>query len=114
MNAKELIIYNGSQWQGIKSRHNCIVNIKRILVIALQAESEMLRQMPAFMITPKQIDLVRIIQLEGEEVNEAFHGKVTAIHVITQEEESFLGRFDSGYLEHFYQIVVLAVNVTNN
>lgn len=114
MNAEELVINDGSQRQSIKSSHDCFINIQGILVIALETEREMLGKVSTFVITAQEINLVGIVQLEGQEVDEAFDRKVAAIDVVTKEKEGFVGWLGAGYLEHFNQIIVLTMNITNN
>ena len=57
--------------------------------------------MTTFVITPQKVNLVGVIEFEGEEVDETLNGEVTAIDVITQEEESLMWWFNTSDLEHF-------------
>ena len=57
--------------------------------------------MTTFVITPQKVNLVGVIEFEGEEVDETLNGEVTAINVITQEEESLVWWFNTSDLEHF-------------
>ena len=51
MYAEKLLVHDGSQRQGAKGLHTGFVNLLRVLVLAFEFEGEIVRQMPAFMIS---------------------------------------------------------------
>lgn len=114
MDTKELVVYHGSQGKGVECLHNPVVNCQGILVAAFKSEREMFCQATTLVISTKKVHFIRVVQLQGNQVDKTFQGKVATIDVVTQEEEAFIRWLVSGNLKHFNQVIVLAVNVTNN
>lgn len=73
MNTKELFVNYCGERQCVKRRHYGLINIQRILVIALKSEGEMFSEMTALVVASEQVDTGGVIQFEGEEEEETFH-----------------------------------------
>lgn len=54
MDAKELLVHNGRQRQRAERLHTGIVYLLRVFVLAFKLEGEVVRQMPAFVVTAQQ------------------------------------------------------------
>jgi hypothetical protein len=68
----------------------------------------------ALMVASEQEDLVREVDLHGQEVEEAFEGEVSPINVVAEEEESVQRRFTSGNLKDLQQIIKLSMDISND
>lgn len=100
-------------------------------MFALEFEGEIVREMPAFMVSSQQPQGVRIPYLQGPEVehtlgassataremvvrrNTHLDAKVAAIHVVAEEEVSGVSRITAN-LEKLHQVEILAVYVATN
>lgn len=100
MRTKELLIDYPSDRQAVKRVHDSRVHRFTVLVATLQFEGEMAGQVSALMITTEKTDLVGETDFEGQEIEEAFKGKVAAIHVVAQEDETIGGWFPTGHLKY--------------
>ena len=53
VDAKELLVHNSRQRQRAEGLQACLVDFLAVLVLALQLEGEVIRQMTAFVVTPQ-------------------------------------------------------------
>ena len=68
VNAKELLVHDRRQWQCAKGIHASLVNLFRVLMLAFQLEGEIIRQMPAFVVTSKEPERIRVPDLQRPQV----------------------------------------------
>jgi len=111
MDAQELLVHNRRQRQATERLHAGLVDGLRVLVLALQLESEVVGQVATLMVAAQQPQRVGVVDLERPEVENAFDAEVAAVDVVAQEEIPRLGRVAAD-LEQLHQVVVLAVHVT--
>ena len=72
MHTKKLPIYYSGQWKSIKGAHALFVDRLIVLVGAFELKSEMLRDVPAFVIASEHVDHVWVVDLQYEQVHVAF------------------------------------------
>lgn len=113
MNAQELLVHDGREWQRTETFHASIVNFFRVLVFALEFEREVVGQMSAFVVSPQEEKSVRVPDLERPQVQHALDGEVTSIDIISQEQIASIGRV-AAYFEKFHQVEVLAMNIATD
>lgn len=100
-------------------------------MFALEFEGEVVREMPAFMVSSQQPQGVRIPNLQRPKVehtlahhqlppiqsvvrrNTHLDAKVAAIHIVAEEEVSSFSRITAN-LEKLHQVEILAVDVATN
>ena len=64
MYAQELLVHDGSQWQGTEGFHASIIHFLRVFVLAFQLEGEIIGQVTAFVIASQKPKSVGIPDLE--------------------------------------------------
>jgi hypothetical protein len=110
MNAEELLVHDGGQWQAAERFHASLVDGLRVFVPALELEGEVVRQVATFVVSAEQPEGVGIVNLERPQVQHALYAEVPTVDVVSQKEVSSLGRV-TAHFEELHQIVVLAVDV---
>jgi len=83
VDTEELFVDYGSQWKRIEGVHAAIINIHPVFVAAFELECKVLSQMSTFVISSEQKDVLRIVNFEGEEIDEGFERKVSTIYIVT-------------------------------
>mmetsp|Transcript_29348 Transcript_29348/g.76929 ORF Transcript_29348/g.76929 Transcript_29348/m.76929 type:complete len:312 (-) Transcript_29348:207-1142(-) len=113
VNAKELLVHDGHQWQAIERVHAHIIHLLRILVLHFGLESEVLCEVPAFVVASQQVDGLRKVELECPEVEDAFEREVATVHVIAEEEIPCV-LWIAAVLEQLDKVEELAVDVADD
>ena len=113
MNAEELLVHDSRKGKAAERLDASFINSFRILVSTLKFECEIIGQMSTLMVTPQKPQSLRIMDLEGPEVQDAFDTKVPSINIVTQEQVACVRRVASN-LEKLHQIVVLAMHITTD
>ena len=78
-------VKNCGERHGIEDLHGWFVNLVRVFDLTFSLETEMLRHASALVISSQQNNLFRVQEFEGKKVNKDLHAKVTAVHIIAQE-----------------------------
>ena len=98
--AQELLVHDSSKWQRTERFHACVVNLFRILVLALQLEGEVVSKMTAFVVASEEPEGVRVPDLERPEIQDALdcqpgpeyagcthlNTEITSINVVSEKE----------------------------
>ena len=63
MYTQKLLVHDSSKWQGAERFHTCFVDLFRIFMLAFQFEREVVCEMSAFMVSPKQPQRVGVPDL---------------------------------------------------
>lgn len=75
MNAKELLVQDGSERKCTERLHTSIVNAFRIFVLAFQFECEEICQVSALVIASQEMHTIRIPDLQRPQVKHALHAR---------------------------------------
>lgn len=70
VDTEELLVHDRRQRQGAKRFDACLVDALAVFVFALELESEVVRQMPTFVVTPQEPERIRIPDLESPEIQD--------------------------------------------
>lgn len=62
--AKELFVHDSSEGKGAERVHDCVVYPVGVFVLAFEFESEVIGQVPAFVVTAKKIKRVGVPDFE--------------------------------------------------
>lgn len=68
MDTQELLVHNRGQGQGAERLHAGVVDRLRVLVFAFQLEREVVGQVAAFVVPPKEEQAFRIPDLQRPQV----------------------------------------------
>lgn len=68
VDAEELLVHDGCQWQGTERFHAGLIHIFRVLVLTLQLEGEVISQMATLVVTTEEPQAVWVPYLQGPEV----------------------------------------------
>lgn len=113
VDAEELLVHNSSQRQGTERLHASIINCFRILVLALEFESEVIGQMATLVVAAQEPQSLRVVDLEAPQVKNTLDTEVSSIDIISEEKVSCFRGVTADFKE-FHQVVILAVNVTTD
>ena len=86
MDAKELIVHDGTEGKSLERLEESIIDFSAILVFAFSAEREVFSEMTALVITADEEDFLRIANLHGIQQEKAFDAKASSVNVITKEQ----------------------------
>ena len=91
VNAEELLVHDGCQWQGTERLHTGLIHILRVLVLTLQLEGEVISQMATLVVTTQKPQAVWVPDLQRPEVKHTLNREVSTIDIISKEEVSGVG-----------------------
>lgn len=103
MDTKKLLVHDGCQGQGAEGFHNSIVELLGILVLALELEGEVVREMAAFVVASQEEEGLGVPDFQRPEVEHAFDAEVAPINVVAEEEVSSI-RWVAADFEELHEI----------
>mmetsp|Transcript_21994 Transcript_21994/g.62851 ORF Transcript_21994/g.62851 Transcript_21994/m.62851 type:complete len:376 (+) Transcript_21994:482-1609(+) len=113
MHREELPIDRGRERQGVESVHKRIVHALVVLVLALLAEVEEARHLPALVVSAQHLDSLRVYDLVREEESDDLDGEGAPVDVVAQEDVLPVAGLAAD-LDELHQVVVLAVDVPDH
>lgn len=111
MHTEETVIHNGCEGKCIKRIQASVIHSSRIFVETFSFEGEVFCEMPTFVVPTKESDILRALEFEGVEIQQAFDAEVTTINIVTQKQIVII-RETSPYFEQFHEIIILAVDIS--
>ena len=76
MDAEELLVHDGGERQSAEALHARVVDALGVLVLALELEGEVVRQVAALVVAAQQEQRVRVPHLERPQVQHALYPSV--------------------------------------
>jgi len=113
MDTQELLVHNRSQRQGTEGLHASLIYGFGVLVLALELEGEVVRQVTALVVSSEQPQCLGVVDLQRPEVQDTLDTEVATVDIVAQEKVSRLGRVAAD-LEELHEIIVLAVHVATD
>lgn len=110
VNAEELLVHDGSEGKRAERLHAEVIDLFRILVLALELKGKVVGQVTTFVVATKEKERVRVPDLQCPEVEDALDGKVAAVDVIAQKEVAGVCGVATDFKE-LHEIIVLAVDI---
>ena len=62
MHAEKLLVHEGGEGEAVERLHTCVVHTLRVLDLALLLEREVLREVPALVVSPQEEQCRRVYQ----------------------------------------------------
>lgn len=74
---------------------------------------ELVRKMSALMVASKQMDGIRVADLESKDVEDTFAAEIASVDVVAEEQVSSRG-WVAAYFQELHKVKVLTVDVTSD
>ena len=114
MHAEVEPVDQASDRQHIEYLHVLLVRCLVVQVEHLVAEIERLCHVACLVVPPQQKDLVRVLELQAEEVNGDLGPIVTPVHIVAQEQQLVLLPAVLDLAQHGQHVVELTVDVADD
>ena len=62
VHAEKLLVHEGGEGEAVERLHTCVVHTLRVLDLALLLEREVLREVPALVVSPQEEQCRRVYQ----------------------------------------------------
>jgi hypothetical protein len=110
MHAQDLLVDDGSDWHRVKDVAEYFPGLEVVLAFALVVESVDAIDSGGLVVAPQQEEVLRVLDLVGQQQADALYGLLAAVHVVSQEEIVDIPG-ESALLKHLDQVGVLPVDI---
>ena len=85
--------YQGSEWHGLEQQQKAVVDVHTVLCFTLLLEAEVPGDAGTLVIPAEHPYILRVFDLQGQEIQHDLAGIIAAIDVIAQEEKDIVADF---------------------
>jgi hypothetical protein len=110
MHAEDLLVNDGCDRETVEAVGEGLPQLDVVPTLALVVEPVYAVDRCALMVATQQEEVLRVLNLVGEEEADGLEGLLATVNVVSEEEVVGIGR-ESAVLEESQKIVVLAMDI---